>query len=394
MQPSVGDAAAVLSALGAGERFWFWFSPDLPEEQARLVVSSLRTDPGMEGLQTAASAQAVPAGGRLSMGMGSVSADGRVQLGAPGLGGDELAALAGWAQRHADEHPALSRLKDARLLSTRPDGVVSASFEDAALWEGMLAPPAPGTLAFEAEALASLPAGQSSRYWMCADGPRLVVVPLAVDPDGAVFQARVRAHQRAVGAAPVAGGVVRALSGALALTTTGELETLAAIAAALVQTGQLGRLSGARLVQMAGGKFVRAQTLAGAGPDLSVEARLLEGLDASSRLVFWLTRDGDGGQPRLMLDVDMDALKPRVRASGLRGASTRGLARLSSKGWLEFRTQKDLEGFLPALAAFATAHQGGCPALQRLAGARLTVRDDDGEITARYRDDALWASLR
>ncbi len=393
MQASVGGTAAVLSTLGSGDRFWFWFSPDLSPDGPRLLASALQADPGMEHLQVAAETLPLPLSARRSMGMASIGADGRAVLGAPGLSGAALAALAEWVQQHAEDHPALGRLKDTRMLAIRPDGVVGGAFEDPALWAGLTAPPAPGTLPGEAEILASLPAGESARFWMCASGPRMVVVPVGIDPSGDRFRDRIRPHQRAVGDAPVLAGVLRTTTAAVVLTTSGALDGAADIVAALLATGLAGRLQGARLVQMADGRFVSALTLTAPGPDLSREEGILRGLTEADRLVFWLTRDGAAGAPMLVLETDRDRLKEAVKATGLRGTAIRGQARLTGKGWIELRAGSDMDGAIPALARFVATHRAGSPALDRLRGARLTIRDRDGEITARHRDDAAWAAL-
>ncbi len=393
MQASVGGTAAALSALGAGERFWFWFSPDLSTEAPRLLVTSLQADPGMEALTATTDAMTLPMGGRMSMGLASVNSDGRVQLGAPGLSATHLSALAEWVQHNADDHPALGRLKDARMMTIQPDGRVSDAFESADLWDGLTAPAAPGTLAGEAEVLASLPVGENARFWMCADGPRMVIVPVSLDPKGDMFRSRIRAHQRAVGSAPVFAGILRTTTAAVVLTTAADLSGAAGIVESLLGTGRAARLSGARIIRMKNGQFVEAVSLKAKGPDLSREQGILAGLSESDRLVFWFTRDGAAGQPHLVLETDRDRLKGAAQATGLRGTAIRGQARMTSKGWIEFRSQKDMPDFVAALARFVAAHRSAFPALARLKGARMTVRDRDGEITARHRDDAAWKTL-
>ena len=393
MSASIEHTSSVLATLGVHQRFWFWFSPDLPKSDSRLILSSLLSDPGMDQLTMISSQQNLPVGGRMSMGMGSINADGRVELGAPGLGIESLQALAEWVQEHATDHPALGRLKDSNMLAVEPSGVVRDAINDPSLWSGVVAPPVPGTLDGEAEILSSLPKGEKARFWISEQGPHLVVVPVNIDPKADLFRSRIRAFQRVVGQTPVVAGVLQATTAAIVLTTTSSLPEASKIVNTLVNTGKVNRLSGARIIQMIGGKFAAAMNIATKKLDLSRENEILTKITTEDRLVFWFTRDGANGKPLLVLETDKERLKETVKASGFRGSSIRGQARLTSKGWIEFRSRRDMKNFIPALAAFAIANQSSFTALSILKGARLTVRNDQGDITARYRNDEVWSSL-
>ena len=68
---------------------------------------------------------------------------------------------------------------------------------------------------------------------------------------------------------------------------------------------------------------------------------------------------------------------------------------LRSARWgVEFRARGPFPDFLPTLAAWVQQHHQRWPGLAVLIDARLTVRDNDGEIVERFKDDDAWAPLR
>lgn len=396
MDSSVVATATTLAALSPGERAWFWFSPDLSLDAPRLLLSSLRDDPGMRQIRQDARHLALSPGGRLTLGMASVGPEGLLELGAPGLTAASLAALAAWVKHHAEAHPALGRLKDCRMLAIRADGVVEAVYEDAALWAGLTAPPAPGTLSTESAALDALPVGQRAWFWMSTDGPRLLISPLSDDADGSRFRARLQVARQGNGGGASLGGVLKRVAAGLVLTTAEPIDAGPQIVSALLGAGHARALEGARLLQMASGRFVGGLTVgqrAGGGPDLSRQVAVLEALAGGERGLFWFTDAAADGAPLLLLETDKDALRDAAHRAGGRGRTLRGRVGASKAGWLEFRAQKPYTGFITALAGWAAGHLLRAPGLSALRGARMTIRDGDGTIIDRQRDDAAWDRL-
>jgi hypothetical protein len=332
------------------------------------------------------------------MGLASVSVGGVLRLGAPGLTGETLAVLANWVGANIHGHPGLARLKDASFLDIRSDGVIAGVYEQAMLWSGIPYMPVAGTIEGTAAVLDRLDEGQDAWFWMSdvggSGGPAATAVPVDEDPTGRAFRGQVRAIR---GEGKAFSGVLRPLTEArLAMTTTGDLDLGERIVSALLSAhgGTLGRLGGARLVRMSGGRFVEARTLTVApGPDLSALVAALESLSDGGKGVFWFSTEGRDGTPVLVIAEDPGELKAAAKELQGSDRGMRGQVRMSNKGWLEFRTRKSIDDFLPALAGWAVSHRAAWPGLSTLKGARLTVRDENDEIVSRHRDDDAWAAL-
>ncbi|MEL6343747.1 MAG: hypothetical protein AAFV53_11490 [Myxococcota bacterium] len=360
------------------------------------MVSSLIGDPDMAKLNAAADQQVVPTGGRLLMGMANVTDEGRLQLGAPGVDRETLRSLASWVQHNASAHPALARLKGARMLSIRADGVVLDRFEDDGLWDGLASPPAPGSLAAESAALDGLSVGQNAWFWMSTAGPQLLVTPVATDPRGQAFRLRLRPIRSAAGDAPALAGIVRPVTDGLVLTTSDDIRHGPEIARALLAAWPVERLRGARLVQMADGRFVGGLTLDVAAPEGPVMTRqqdVLGALVEGAQALFWLTDAGRDGRPMLLLDTDKNALRAAAKDVGGGGRTTRGVLVARKNGRFEFQIRKPYADFLSVLVSWVGTHQTQNPALKALHHSRMSVRDSDGEILERHKDDDAWNAL-
>lgn len=398
-QASIQSTAEILTQTPVGSRLWFWFCPDLPTDQPMLLLSALESDPGMEALNAAASTLELPLGAKLFMGLASVSVDGTLRLGAPGLTVEGLAALAGWVNAHTFGHPALARLKGASFLDIGSDGVIAGIHQRPELWAGVPSRPVAGSIDSTAEVLDSLYEGQDAWFWMSdlggSGGPAAAAVPVEEDPTGRAFRGQVRAIR---GEGSTFSGILRPLTEErLAMTTTGDLDVGERVITTLLTAygESLRRLHGARLVKMDGGRFVSARTVSvtADGPDLSSLMAALKDLTDGGKGVFWFTTAAKDGSPLLVIAADPGALKAAAKPVQGSDRGMRGQVRMSNKGWLEFRSRKPIDDFLAALAGWATAHHAAWPGLRTLKGARLTVRDENDEIVSRHRDDALWSAL-
>ena len=288
-------------------------------------------------------------------------------------------------------------MKGASFLDIRSDGVIAGIHDNAMLWAGMPYVPVAGTIEGTAALLESLDEGQDAWFWMSDIGgggtPAATAVRVDDDPTGRAFRGQVRAIR---GDGKAFSGVLRPLdAGRLAMTTTGDLDTGVRIVKSLLaaHNNVLSCLQGARLVRMAGGRFVAAKTIAPAGPDLSSQVAMLNAMAGGAKAVFWFTSASKTGQPILVLAEDPGKLKAAAKQVQGKDKGMRGQVRMTGKGWLEFRTRKTINDFIPTLAKWAMDNHGSWDGLSQLRGARLTVRDEDDQIVSRHKDDAVWSAL-
>ena len=126
--PSTGELCRALANLTAGQRAWFWFSPEAEQGgTSPLAISPLATDPLMKQLKRKVDTVELPLGARQAAGLLSVTADGRLQFGGSSLSAELLPALADWAARTLRRQPELSRLRDAAFFRIGKDGTIDIS---------------------------------------------------------------------------------------------------------------------------------------------------------------------------------------------------------------------------------------------------------------------------
>ncbi|MFT5682109.1 MAG: hypothetical protein ACI8RZ_003027 [Myxococcota bacterium] len=372
-----------LSDLAPGQRAWFWFCPQLASDP--LLIAPLDEDPGMKKLRATIARLEQPAGARPIFGLLSMGEDGQMDVGSPQLTRRHFAALAQWVSANAAAYPELGVLKDARARLLGPQFQVLKTLEDPSLWEGVGAVVVNGTNAAAAMVLSRLAVGQRAWFWATLDGPEhqpfLAVSEADSDPDveDLNYQVRLLARRSGWVSKSLQGVIVRQADGSLLLHSSAKARRLQAVLTGLKQAHE------ETLPVL---RQLTNTPLADDGPDLSAVSAALGRDDA----LFWFHRGSDG--VTLVLAEDRAALRDATKATGLAGGeSVKGHLLRSPKGWLEFRASRDLDAFLPDLARWATAHAPRWPALRTLRGARLTVRDSEDNITARYRDESLWTEL-
>ena len=380
-----------LAGLQPGERSWFWYSPDSPE--LPLLMEKFADPKGMERLLRRAASLPLPGGARVCTGISAVSDDGTIQFGSPIVEEWMLVKLSLWVHRNVAAVPELSYLRDAVFLQVDPSGAVRDRFSDPELWEGISAPSRPGTLGHAAGCLDGLEPGADLWLWLAHRGetPLAVTVPTADDPSGEAFAALVAAGRARLGSMdPGFRGIARRLSsGSLLVTAQDDLGLSPAVEAWLQERGEV------RLVQLRDGEIVTGRRVGAAGGagDLSAQLQALASVAAGETCAFWFSAEAKGGGPLLLLESSPAALKPLAVEAATDAPAVRG--KLVAARWgVEFQTRKAIPGFIAALAAWVAANRAHAAGLDALVGARMTVRDRDGNTTERIRDDGAWAPLQ
>ena len=408
-QPDIASTAAALSALSAGQRLWFWFSPDARPGHPALLVQPFSSEQDASALDALSRQVSCYESPTICTGIGSVGDDGALSFGTTQASMALLEELAWWTHSHLDAHPALSRLRNSRMIRLTADGESQEIFEDAVLWAGMRAAAVPGTMSETGARLAALAPGDSAWFTMRLKGPSglpfLMLQSTASDPDGERFRAqRTVLQRRSPASKAVLDGVLRITAAGSVVLTVAAVprkwkkllqELLSAWAPDLPA---LRRLAAVNLLHLQDGKIVGAfpaeLTLPEpAASDTDAQLGALRGMESGQKLWFWFTSADASGSPALFLAAERADLKEPATQSGGDGPSVVGQLRKSSKGWLEFRIRKSFDGFLPAVAAWAVANHSQNPELSALRGARMSQVNRDGETVERVRDDALWAAL-
>ena len=380
-----------LDAMRVGDRGWFWFCAEAPD--AVVDIAPFSAPGSREALLERARAARVPRGAVTCTGMAAVAGDGALQLGGPSLDAGMLDALAEWVAANAEAHPALQRLVGARLLRINSQGDILERFEDAARWGALRRPPIASSLDAAAAALHALAADAPAWIWMAAgpQGPVVVTRDTGEDPRAEAFAEQLLAARRRAAGLPGLRGVAQRLSGGgLLVMTADPLDRIdAALADWLAGLG-----AAVRVAQHSGGAVAAVRRFGESGAPLAAQTHALRALQQGTPCRFWFTTADRDGAPALLLESSPQALKALAMEAGSTGASIRGELHPAKWG-LELRCRKTPpEDILAQLAGWVTRHHAGCPDLLALVDARLTVRDQDGAVTDRYRDNTTWAPLR
>lgn len=396
---TIAETARVLRNIEAGQRAWFWFSPDVPRAGASLMMASLDDADGLENLIGWRDARALPDGTLQSLGAVMVGNDGVVRLVSRVTRERMLAALALWVRRHVETFPSLALLSGARLVTLGEDGEVYDELERASFWTGVPYLPMPGTMAHTARELAALEPGAGAWFWMTDRGPGrapfLLISPTEDDPKARAFRGqvvRLRARSEEAGRQII--GTLRRTRGRLVLTADMDVaEGWQGCLQALQQAHpEIPLLQDAVFMATQDGALVPPPDPP-AALDLSRHGALLEGFGADSRLLYWFASDRGDGQPVLLVEDDKAALKKAASGYPEASKTVRGQLAHNPKGWPEFRAHSAAPGFVAALAGFVSAHAAQQPALLRLSGSRFVAKDAEGTIIDRQKDSAAWAAL-
>ena len=119
----------LLAGLKQGVRCWFWFSPQVHENDPMLFLTTLKDDPSMEKLNMLTKDFALPLGARVFIGFASMEAAGHMNFGAVGLQSEHLENLAAWVSQHIDTYPDLAYLKNACLVELTARGKVVQQYQ-------------------------------------------------------------------------------------------------------------------------------------------------------------------------------------------------------------------------------------------------------------------------
>lgn len=380
-----------LDMLHAGQRFWFWLSP---QASVPLMITSIERDPGMSALSVEVQSIDRPENALFAVGCGSVDGNGRLNLMAEGLTMKMLQAVAAWVVENGAQYSGLYRLRDLCLRRLQSAERVEAVFEDPELWRSIPKAAAPGTAAHAMERLQELNVGEKVWFWAAHRGPSnrpfLAVSAIETDPEGAQLRVQVREAIRR------GGPPQRTIQGIISCKETGlhlVVPPKARSTADRIFAG-LRKFLPEMPVIHSGAVTPPPPVLAPPEMTLSAESTLLNALETNQGGWFWLSADSDSSEVTLMMSDDLAQLKERVVVSGLkRSAAVRGRFRRNKRGWITFRTQQSAPDFLERLIAFVSAHQGRWPALRALHGARLIVEDEDGDILERHHNPELWLTI-
>jgi hypothetical protein len=188
--------AAVIADRLPGERMWFWMSNDVPGDVVPLLLQPVAWHPNRDRLD--AQMRRVEGAGDGVTGYAFFTDEGRLQFVSGALELSLMTELADWVRQQASACPALARLANCQFVRVDAGQALDV-LEDLALWSGIVAPTAPGTLAAAAATLAALSPGASLWLWLTArtrEGGFLALAPVAGDEDGAAFQAQLAGFYR------------------------------------------------------------------------------------------------------------------------------------------------------------------------------------------------------
>ena len=129
-----------------------------------------------------------------------------------------------------------------------------------------------------------------------------------------------------------------------------------------------------------------------AGHDLSGLVACLRNLDKKSCL-FWFTSSNRDGKPQLLVETDGAVLKAAAMEAKGKLAGVRGTLHTAKWG-IELRARKSYPNLLPALAKWVRYSRKKWPDVDALIGARVTVRDKEGNILERTKDTKAWSKLQ
>ena len=392
MDKRIHALSTQLSSLRAGERSWFWFSPDAPE--VPLLMTPFADPKGMAKVLRRGSQIPLPAGARVCTGICVATELGALQFGGNLFNEMMVGQFATWVRRYVDEYPGLAHLSGSTMVRLSEGGRVEGRFDRPEMWSGIQRPLMPGSLA-EAEAgLAGLAAGQERWLWLSeesrGEAPLVESVCIEADPQGKQFAERVvngrlRSLHRGAG---VRGTARRMASGALVITTADSLDGVGAKSSAW-----LAGLGSVRLVQIKGGKLTATRQLGGGQADCAAQVAALKAMRGGETQMFWFTHRSKDGGPLLLLAGASAALKGAVHKAATDAKAIRGRARAVKWG-VAFQSRSADPAFLSKLADWVGQHHARWPGLRALVGARLSVVDAAGKNVERFRDDNVWSSLR
>lgn len=387
--PSVRAVSEYLQTLQAGQRVWFWCSPDVDGDHPPILIRSFADDASMKKIREDAEHIPLVLGGLQCIGAGHLGEDGVFQLGGPLVEASMLERVAAWVAANVGEHPGLALLSGVRFLNVKR-GQVAATYHDDALWASVPRPILPGTMDHTAVVWAGLQPGERAWFWMVERGPAgepfLALQPQSPDPSGEAFAAQVRAillrspeqHGTSIR------GVLQQRADWPALSTTDDIDGWKPLVTALSGSRPaLLSLRSARMVLLVDGAVHRVEALEGA-TSAPAPGLLVDDIGAKAAW-FWMGDTAKG--TTLLLGKDPEQLNGQA-PDGARGVVL-GQVRRSSKGWLEFRSDTNDTKFIHRLAGWYKQNRAQ-DGVSSLPGARFIVHDGS-QTLARYKDDGAWS---
>lgn len=390
-----------LSTLKVGQQLWFWLSSKKPKEGPPLFITEVQKDPSMEVLMEKVLTAYRATDG--VTGTAIVGSDKKVVFTGQMLSAKSLKNFSRWLHKNKDRYSGWGQLAGSRFLEVSEKGIVTAMYDDDALWSGFELPHTPGTAEDVQESLQKIAVGESGWIWFGQDKDdcHLLVMPMKDDPKAKDFLNNITqiAENYSLDNTSVH-GVLRKLKHGWLLTTTQKngdwCEQLQDwILSQSKRFPQLVTLRQLKIGMQEEDQLSKIVSLSFLEDDSGFQKGLLELKEGFEELVggeeflFWYSTDFQG---YLSIAKETKALKAQVKDySALTKKRMRGKLKISSKGYPVFRSKGVLEGFLPSLAHWWNKHKVSYPFIDCIQNARFVQIDENNQPIAKEKNNSLWS---
>lgn len=382
-----------LSNLSCGEKYWFWFCPESPQQP--LIIEPFSQLNAMKTLLDTARSISIPIGAQVCTGIAAISNDGIHQFASPLLRKEMLDVLANFVRQNVDQYPSFAHLRDSRFIVVNGFGRVERILEEPKIWKGIRKPSLQGGIEHASRILRFIQTEDPLWIWVSEDSlgsePIVVLVPIKDDKKGAHFakvvrDCRSRTKNKESG---LRGTIQRLSNGVLLITTKDSTENIGP-----KLTSWLVRQGNVLAAQIDGEDVVSALRLGGRDPnlDFTLQSTALSAIQNGEKYLFWFSSETSKGVPLLLLHKSKVALMGLAHEVGNKGIAVRGTVKRERFG-LKFSIRKTFPNFLPSLVKWVSKNEKKWPDLRLLIGSRLIISNNNGDIIKRIRDTSAWASL-
>jgi hypothetical protein len=392
---TIHDTEKRLSKMAAGQRSWFSYCASMPINEPRLLLHFLREDPDSQKLsQCQKSLSDEP----FIIGMTMLNGDGRLQFLAPNLSKEHLESMAEWVNENIESHSSLACLKDCVLNEVSSTGMILSQHEDESLWQEIPEQLVPYTMEESLYRLRKLKDDRKYWFWLTNKGPlgtpffylypkkksdslrqmqkHLLNIRKQLDSDSESYSGAInRTSEELYTLISFDSG--EAIFDSFSVLYQQDSKTFVNLAKIRIIHNQEGALSAIyriRIDEMPKNK--------GGTTENRKLSDALKKLNQGKKLYFWFNSE------KFLLCSDKKELRDEAKKIGKVGI--RGEVRQSSKGYVVFQTKQDSPRFITSLARWTNKNRATCADLSVLKGARMTQRDEDGNIIDRQKEDTAW----
>lgn len=392
---TIHDTEKRLSKMAAGQRSWFSYCPSMPINEPRLLLHFLREDPDSQKLSTI---QKSLSDEPFVIGMAMLNADGRIQFLAPNLSKEHLETLAAWVNENIEGHSSLACLKNCVLNEVSSTGMILSQHEDESLWQEIPEQIVPYTMEESLYRLRKLKNDRTYWFWLTNKGPMGVPFFYLYPKKKSDSLRQMQKHlfnirrQLDADAESYSGAINRTSEELYTLHSFDSGEAIFDSFFVLYQQDSktFVNLSKIRIVHNEKGslsaiyriKPEETQNSNVKNAKITKLSDALKKLNQGKKLYFWFNFE------KFLLCSDKKELRDDVKKIGEGGI--RGEVRQSSKGYVVFQTKQDSPRFITSLARWTNKNRATCADLSVLKGARMTQRDEDGNIIDRQKEDTAW----